>query len=64
MEEFTQRIPRERIYELTGIQFMPINSLFQLYASVREQSPLLKVAHDLLFIPDLLNYFLTGRKGT
>jgi rhamnulokinase len=64
MEEFTQRIPRERIYELTGIQFMPINSLFQLYASVREKSPLLEVAHDLLFIPDLLSYFLTGRKGT
>jgi len=63
-EEFFRLVPRRQVYELTGIQFMPINSLFQLYAMVRDGSPLLKVTDRLLMIPDLLNYFLTGEKKT
>jgi rhamnulokinase len=63
-EEFFGRVPRARVYDLTGIQFMPINSLFQLFASVRSRSPLLDAAHDLLFMPDLFSYFLSGRKST
>ncbi len=67
MEEFFARparpgMPRERVYELTGIQFLRFNSLFQLFAMVRERSPLLEQAHDLLFMPDLFNYLLTGEK--
>jgi rhamnulokinase len=61
-EEFFRLVPRRRVYELTGIQIMPINTLFQLYALARDESPLLKAADRVLMIPDLLNYFLTGEK--
>ena len=64
MESFFRKIPRERVYELTGIQFLQFNSLFQLEAMVRDKSPLLDVATDVLFIPDLLNYLLAGIKKT
>lgn len=62
MEEFQERIARERVYELTGIQFMPFNTLFQLYAEAKSSPSLLDEAADLLFVPDLFNYFLTGVK--
>ncbi|MFA9453182.1 MAG: rhamnulokinase family protein [Candidatus Aminicenantaceae bacterium] len=64
MDEVFLRIPRERIYGLTGIQFLRFNSLFQLYALRRSGSPLLDIAQDLLFIPDLLLYMLTGNRST
>ena len=64
MESFCAKLPRERVYELTGIQFLPFNTLFQLEAMVRDKSPLLDIATDLLFIPDLLTYLLTGIKKT
>jgi rhamnulokinase len=54
------RMPKEEIYETTGIQFMPINTLFQLLAM--EGSPLLGAAQTLLLIPDLINYWLTGEQ--
>jgi len=60
MEGFLERVPRERVYELTGIQLMPINTLYQLYAMVRDGSPLLEAATDLLFMPDLFAYLLSG----
>jgi len=62
MEGLFERVPRERVYELTGIQIMPINTLYQLYAMVRDESPLLEMATDLLFTSDLLSYLLSGRK--
>lgn len=55
-------IPAERIYELTGIQFMQINTLVQLYADKVQRPWILENAKSLLFIPDLLNFFLTGKK--
>jgi len=57
-----QRMPREQIFELTGIQFMPINSLFQLLSMEMSDSPALKVAGTFLTIPDLFNYWLTGER--
>ena len=58
-ERVFSRVPRSEIFLNTGIQFMEINSLYQLYA-LQEQSPrLLDLASDLLFMPDLFNYFLT-----
>jgi len=63
-EEFFRRVPRERVYELTGIQFLPFNSLFQLQAMVRDGAPALPRARDLLFMPDLISYFLSGEKRT
>lgn len=62
MEEVFARIPYRTIYERTGIQFMRINTLYQLYAMVKYKSPQLDVASTLLMIPDLFNYWLTGVK--
>ena len=62
IEEFTRLVSRERLYELTGIQIISINTLFQLYSMVRDHSSQLSRARHLLFMPDLFNYFLTGVK--
>lgn len=64
MEEFFEKVPRERIYSLTGIQFLPFNSLFQLHAMKRDRAPEVEEASDLLFMPDLFQYLLTGEKKT
>jgi rhamnulokinase len=64
MKDFLAKFPRDRVYELTGIQFLPFNSLFQLHALALENPDLLDQAADLLFMPDLLSYFLSGRKFT
>jgi rhamnulokinase len=60
-ERAFDRMPREEIYGVTGIQFMPINTLYQLLAM--EGSPLLGAAQTLLLIPDLIGYWLTGEKA-
>lgn len=59
-----QRMSRDEIYDITGIQFIYFNTLFQLL-SLREKRPaLLERADKLLFMPDLFNYLLTGRAVT
>lgn len=55
-------IPRERFYELTGNQFMEINTAFQLLALKEQRPELLDRADCLLLMPDLFNYFLSGVK--
>jgi len=55
-------VPREEIFAETGIQFMQINSLYQLHAMKLSGAPALQTAHKLLFIPDLFNYWLTGEQ--
>ncbi len=62
MDEVFKIIPKEEIYALTGIQFLQFNTVFQLYAAQRDRLPAMKSASDLLFMPDLLNYLLTGVK--
>ncbi len=59
--EAFKRMPREKLFEITGIQFMQINTLYQLLAMVTRQSPILGVANTLLTIPDLFNYWLSGQ---
>jgi rhamnulokinase len=59
---FTQA-SREMIFEQTGIQFMPINTLYHLIALVHAGSPLLKMAERFLMIPDLFHFFLTGEQA-
>lgn len=55
-----QKMDRDKIYDITGIQFIYFNTLFQLL-SLRENRPeLLDRADKLLFMPDLFNYLLTG----
>lgn len=53
-------VPRAQVFDYTGIQSMQLNSLYQLYAMKLAGSPALAAAHRLLFMPDLLNYWLTG----
>jgi rhamnulokinase len=60
MERAFARVSREEIFKSTGIQFMQLNSLFQLFAMREAKSPLLDVAETLLFIPDLFNFLFTG----
>ena len=63
-EQMFAVVPRAEVFAHTGIQFMELNSLYQLYA-VRRQAPwLLDDAKALLFMPDLFNYFLCGVMAT
>ena len=62
MEEAFRRVPREEIFERTGIQFLQLNSLYQLLAMRVQGSPLLDTARTFLNMPDLFNFWLTGRK--
>ena len=60
MEEYFKLIPKEKVYEKTGIQFMNFNSLFQLATMRRNNDSALEAADKILFIPDALMYMLTG----
>lgn len=55
-------VPRKEIFDHTGIQFMQFNSIFQLLAMKLANSPLLDVAETFLMMPDLFNFWFTGRK--
>ena len=58
-----QAVSREEIFAETGIQFMEFNTLFQLLAMQRANSPLLEMAECLLMMPDLFHWLMTGEKG-
>jgi rhamnulokinase len=60
MDAVFERVSREKIYAITGIQFLPINTIYQLYAACRATPGLIDAARALMTIPDLLNYWLTG----
>jgi sugar (pentulose or hexulose) kinase len=60
MAEVFQRVSKEEIYAATGIQFMPINTIYQLFAALRETPSILAAAKQLVTIPDLFHYWLTG----
>jgi len=62
MEVAEQKVPKQDIYNATGIQFMFFNSIFQLLSEVEMKNPMFEHAEDLLFTPDLLGYWLTGKK--
>ena len=62
MEEFFRLIPREKIYEKTGIQFLTFNTLYQFYACRCEHYAPFLEADTYLFIPDYISYLLTGNK--
>ena len=59
MEQVFARVAREEIFDRTGVQFMSFNTLFQLLAHAQEGIP--TNARKLLLIPDLINFFLTGK---
>ena len=60
LEEAFKRMSRAEIFSNTGIQFMQINTLYQLLAMAKSRSPVLDVAKTFVTIPDLFNYWLSG----
>ncbi|CAM4062869.1 rhamnulokinase [Paenibacillus alkaliterrae] len=60
MEQVVEELSASAIFAKTGIQFLPFNTIYQLAALKRADSPLLRDAKHFLMIPDLLRYFLTG----
>jgi rhamnulokinase len=63
LEKAFAKVPRAEIFEATGIQFMQLNSLYQMMALAERKSPLLEMAQTMLFVPDLFNYFFTGERA-
>ena len=63
-EAVLNKVGFEKIYNTTGIQFLNFNTLFQFYAEMQEGSLCFEKADKALFIPDLLNYFLTDQMVT
>ncbi|MCD6031951.1 MAG: yulC [Thermomicrobiales bacterium] len=64
MERVLAIVPREEIFTRTGIQFIPMNTLYQLYAIAQRNPTALDRAATLLMIPDLLRYFLAGERAS
>src|ERR1035438_9991019 len=60
MDKLFEVVPRDQVFGYTGIQFMQLNTLYQLYAMRLAGSPALAAAARLLNIPDLFNYWLTS----
>lgn len=60
-EQAFRHVPRREIYDITGIQFLPFNTIYQLLAEAQAGTDAYRNAHRLLMIPDLVNYGLTGR---
>ena len=61
MEESFKLIDKDRFYDITGNQFMEINTAFQLLSLVKNRPELLERADKLLLMPDLFAYFLSGK---
>ena len=60
-EAFFKLMPRKEVYDLTGIQIMNFNSLYQLFAAKKEGGSAIEAADKILFMPDALSYMLTGK---
>ncbi len=60
MEKVFSLVPREQVFTQTGIQFLPINTLYQLMSLAG--SPQLAIAETFLTMPDLFNHWLSGEK--
>lgn len=62
IDQACERLSREEFFRATGLQFIEINTAYQLLAMRLEESPLLDVAERFLMVPDFLNWQLTGEK--
>lgn len=62
-QDIRSKLTDQRIYAETGIQFMPINTLYQLAVDAQDPDRPLERAQSLLMVPDLLSYWLTGEKA-
>ena len=61
VEESFKIMPKEKLYGITGIQFMELNTLFQLISLKKYRPWMLERADKMLFMPDLFAYMLTGK---
>ena len=61
-EEVFQTIPKEELYRITGTQIMNFNTIFQIYAQHKEPDSPIHKAKEILFMPDLMAYMLTGER--
>lgn len=64
VERVLSRVPPRELHERTGIQLMPINTVFELAAMAEESDPALEMASTLLLIPDLIHHWLCGSSST
>ena len=64
IEKSFEIIPKEKFYDITGNQFMELNTVFQLFSIALNRPYLFDRAETMLFMPDLFNYMLTGEKKT
>ncbi len=62
MEKAFKRVPRTEIFKNTGLQFMQLNTLFQLLALKQQNPDLLEATDHLLFMPDFIHWALCGSK--
>ena len=60
MKRAFERISQSDIFAESGIQFMEINTLYQLFSMHVQESPLLDIAEHFLMIPDFINWLLAG----
>lgn len=63
LDDVFQVVDRQEIFAHTGLQFMQFNTLYQLFAMNRRNSPRLQAAESLLMMPDLFHWLLSGRKS-
>ena len=61
MAEALEIVSREDIYAATGVQVIPINTIYQLFAATRQSQSRIAAADRFIMIPDLFNYWLSGR---
>ena len=64
IEEAFKVVPREKLFEETGNQFLRFNTLFQLLALAKRESSMLDRAKTLLLMPNLFDFWFTGQKLT
>jgi rhamnulokinase len=62
MEKVFELVPKQELFQMTGLQFLPFNTIFQLYALKLSNSFELKCASQMLMMPDLFNFFLAGSR--
>lgn len=62
MDKVFKIVPKKEVFFKTGIQFMQLNTIFQLFSMVINKDPWLEIADKLILMPNLFSYFLTGKK--
>lgn len=60
VSDLEEQMPRERVFELNGLQFQPFNTIYQLASEQIEDEDLWSRAKKVLLLPDLIGYLLTG----